>query len=409
MTMYHLLTKLLFFFFCFFLFPLNSQRHVHAKEDTCSAEGEQHRSCQSADGMFELILAQDHERIDAFIPPCISEIKKRGGHRCWHKHNTFLEHLLGVHDILRLWGENEVTGRVGLFHSAYSNSYVNLALFDPNNEAERDIMRSLVGSMAEEMVYLFCIIDRQRVVVDTLLAQGFIPSEGLDVPHLRDENRTVHLTAEVLRLLVVFTMADVADQYFGWQDQLFGGEAMVNSMLLPGEDRLSEHDSEALWPGPSRPGLWMSYVSQLGMVARTYQGEGSGILRAPPVFNNCTQVISREMEAAAIELYWDVVSGKTYSYEDTVDKLEMAAQLNPWFFECHVLLAQKFLHQSQYKKARDSAERALELQTLWGTAYDKRMSFPAWVAWTRVLHARADNEEAWPKNSWEVNNFGMVF
>jgi hypothetical protein len=188
--------------------------------------------------MFELILAQDHERIDKFLPSCISEIKKRGGHRCWHKHNTFLEHLLGVHDILRLWGENEITGRVGLFHSAYSNSYVNLALFDPNNEAERDIMRSLIGRTAEEIVYLFCIIDRQRVVVDTLLAQGFIPSEGLDVPHLRDENTTVHLTAEVLRLLVIFTMADVADQYFGWQDQLFGGEEMVNSMLKTGRGQV---------------------------------------------------------------------------------------------------------------------------------------------------------------------------
>jgi hypothetical protein len=152
----------------------------------------------------------------------------------------------------------------------------------------------------------------------------------------------------------------------------------------------------------------MSYVSQLGMVANTYQGEGSSIFHAPPVFDNCTQVISREMEAAAIELYWDVISGNTYSYEDTVDKLEMSAQLNPWFFECHVLLAQKFLHRGNHEKARKSTQRALELQSLWGTAYDKRMSFPAWVAWTRVLHARAVNEQGWPKNSWEVNNFGLV-
>lgn len=401
---YLVIVELIIFVFCIESTQLH---HVHANEDTCSAQGDQQCSYQSND-MFELILAQDHGKIDAFIPSCISEIKKRGGHRCWHKHNTFLEHLLGVHDILRLWGENEITGRVGLFHSAYSNSYVNLALFDPKEEAERDVMRSLIGSTAEEIVHLFCIIDRQSVVVDTLLAKGVIPPEGLDVPHLREQNRTVHLTAEILRLLVVFTMADVADQYFGWQDQLFGGEEMVNSMLLPGEDKLSEHDSEALWPGPSRPGLWMTYVSQLGMVARSYQGGDSVIYRVPPVFNNCTEVISREMEAAAIELYWDVVSGNTFSYEDTVDKLEMSSQLNPWFFECHVLLAQKYLHRGHYEKARQSSERALELQSVWGTAYDKRMSFPAWVAWTRVLHAKAVNEEAWPKNSWEVNNFGLV-
>ena len=86
----------------------------------------------------------------------------------------------------------------------------------------------------------------------------------------------------------------------------------------------------------------------------------------------------------------------------------MSTKLNPWFFEGHVLLAQKYLHMKDHVKAKVSAQRALELQIDWGTAYDKRMSFPAWVAWTRVLHARAVNEEGWPSNSWDVNNFGMV-
>eukprot|EP00979_Chaetoceros_neogracilis_P004195 scaffold742_cov221-Chaetoceros_neogracile.AAC.3 len=399
--------KILCFFISFVVFQ--SLLPTDAEDQICTATNALeclNPATEEQERMLELILADDFESIDSSLPSSIREIKKRGGHRCWHKHNTFLDHLLGVHNILRLWGEDEIVARVGLFHSAYSNSYVNLALFDPTQNSERDVVRSTIGNQAEEIVHLFCIIDRQSVVVDTLLAQRFIPREGLDVPHLRDANITIHLTPEVLRLLVIFTMADVADQFFGWQDELFGGRDKINSMLLPGTDDVSQHNSEALWPGPSRPGLWMSYVSQLGMVANTYHDKET--FRIPSVFLNCTQILSREMEAAAIELYWDVVSKNTLSSEDELDKLLMSSSLNPWYFECHVLLAQKYLHRNDNEMAKQAAERALELQLAWGTAYDKRMSFPAWVAWTRVLHKRAVEELGWPKNSWDVNNFGMV-
>ena len=91
--------------------------------------------------MMELILAEDYETMDpAILPQSIAALKQRGAHRCWHKHSTFLQHLTGVHNILRLWGQGPTIGRVGLFHSAYSNSYVNLALLDP--ATERHVMQS---------------------------------------------------------------------------------------------------------------------------------------------------------------------------------------------------------------------------------------------------------------------------
>ena len=195
------------------------------------------------DEVFEKILSNDFEELDdPVLSNTIQAIKQRGGHKCWHKHSTFLDHLVSCHNILRLWGENEIVGRVGLLHSAYSNSYVNLALFDRNKD--RSLMKSLIGEDAEELVYLFCIIDRQDVVVNQLLSSGSIPEAGISVRHLRDDNVQVHLTAEVLRMLLVFTMADVADQYFGWQDRLFGG-----TMLVPdANDDTMKHDSQALWP-----------------------------------------------------------------------------------------------------------------------------------------------------------------
>jgi hypothetical protein len=378
---------------------------------TCDAEIAS-TSCTEEDGnqshdIFELILAEEYETIDPYLPKCIKELKKRGAHRCWHKHSTFLDHLLGVHNILRLWGENEVVARVGLFHSAYSNSYVNLALFDPSKD--RNIMKELIGPEAEEIVHLFCIVDRQKVVVETLLVKGVIPGEGLHVPHLRNTNETVYLSPEILRILLVFTMADVADQYFEWQDVLFGGSDKINSMLVPGTDNISKHQSKNLWPGRSSPGIWMSYVSQLGMIASTYSPTDSNQERKiPPVFENCTQILSRELEIAAIELYWNVVMNEAHSDEDMIDKLQMAVTLHPYFFEGHVMLAQKYLHANENALALESAEKALELMKTWGISYDKRMAFGAWVSWTRVLHQRASKELGWPSSSWDVNNFGLV-
>ena len=369
--------------------------------------------------IFDFILGENYKVLDPSLPLTIEQIKERGGHRCWHKHSTFLDHLLGVHNILRLWRQPPIVGRVGLLHSAYSNSYVNLALFDPDRDEERNGMRTLVGHDAEEIIHLFCIIDRQSVVVDTILGNGFIPNDELQVPHLRNKNETIHLSSEIMRLLVIFTMADVADQYFGWQDRLFGGLDGENSMLLPGHDDQRKHESTALWPGTSKPGLWMSYVSELGAVlhkhdiaARSENDDVDDdkrrlIMPIPPVFDHCSKILSRENEAKARDLYWSVVM-EVVSSDQVIETLQEASKLNPWFYESYVMLAQKYLHQNENEKAKEAAEKALSLQMMWGTAYDKRMSFPAWVAWTKVLHQRANDRAGWPENSWEVNNFGMV-
>jgi hypothetical protein len=364
------------------------------------------------DKLFENILAEDYEALDIALPKSIVELKKRGAHRCWHKHSTFLQHLLGVHNILRLWGQNETVGRVGLFHSAYSNSYVNLALFDPEDTKERNLTTELIGTDAEELVHIFCSIDRQSIVVETILKNGEIPESGLLVPHLRHYEENVFLSSEVLYILVIFTMADIADQYFGWQDSLFGGEETVNSMLIPIES-IDSHESTSIWPGLSQPGLWMSYLSQIGSIAQTYalsQGEASVFLaiRIPPVFESCTQILLRSDEIKARDLYWSVVTGEIRNFDDMIVALETSVKYNPWTFEPHVLLAQKYLHINNFTEGEASASRALNLQRQWGTAWDKRMSFAAWVAWTRVLLQRAKDQLKWPANSWEVNNFGLV-
>jgi hypothetical protein len=377
--------------------------------------------------LLEQILASDYDAIDpAILSNSIKALKNRGAHRCWHKHSTFLDHLLGVHNILRLWGQGAIIGRVGLFHSAYSNSYVNLALFDPSSE--REMMQQLIGNDAEELVHLFCTIDRQAIVVNTLLRQGYIPKDGLFVPHLRYPNETIFLSSETLRLLVVFSMADTADQYFGWQDSLFGGGGIDGSMIIPGLDFPERHNTKALWPGISKPGLWMNYVSGLGQLVRTFDPSWKLLAQnnvtvdwadkidfdsikqheVPPIFNNGRETISVRDEIEARDMYWRVVTGDVVDDNDVLSTLLACCEKNPWVFEPLVMLAQVYLHRNEYESAAKAASRALDLQSQWGTAWDKRLSFGAWLSWTRVIFQRATRREPWPTNSWEVNNFGFV-
>jgi hypothetical protein len=94
-------------------------------------------------------------------------LRAAGAGECWHKHGTFLAHLLEVHRILRLWATPDAVCRCGLYHSAYSNSYVNLAIFEP--DVGRARVAAVVGDEAERLVHLFCVVPRQQIVHDDLL------------------------------------------------------------------------------------------------------------------------------------------------------------------------------------------------------------------------------------------------
>ena len=165
----------------------------------------------------------------------------------------------------------------------------------------------------------------------------------------------------------------------------------------------------------------MNYVSELGRVARTFDPtwhqEGhsapnsrdpSRTLDVPPVFDNCTQSISVQDEAKARDLYWSVVSGEIVDDDAVLATLLLSHEINPWIFEPLVLLAQKLLHRNDFEGAEHIAAHALALEQQWGCAWDKRMSFSAWMAWTRVLHQRAQDRNPWPTNAWHVNNLGLV-
>ena len=53
------------------------------------------------------------------------------------------------------WGQDDTVCSCGLFHSAYSNSYVNVAIFKAEEDG-RPRLRELVGQQAEELIHFFC-------------------------------------------------------------------------------------------------------------------------------------------------------------------------------------------------------------------------------------------------------------
>jgi hypothetical protein len=336
------------------------------------------------------LLRHDHARLEPRLDEMLAVLGRQGAREIWHKHGTFYEHLLGVWRILAAWGQPPDVCRLGLMHSVYSNSVVRMKVFDAAH-GERTDLRRLIGEEAERLVYLFCSIRREE-----LLPFGHfeLPPEGIRVG-LHGDDGSVSLSPRDLGIFLIVTMADYAEQFFGWQDRLFG---------TPEADGTSRGGPYALWPGDDRPGLWLGLNSKLGLRAAR-----CGVTPLPPVFEGCTVEMSREAEVTARDLYWRV----TCDIEMQADTaraeraLREAIAANPFVAEPHVLLAQLLVTRGDWDTAEHEASAALDVLVQWGTPWDKRLSWDAWVAWSRVLRKGA-RERDWPSDGFRMMSLGEV-
>ncbi|MCD7455716.1 hypothetical protein HAX54_029234 [Datura stramonium] len=199
-------------------------------------------------------LRGELESIDKDLPSLVAVLRSVGAGECWHKHGSFLDHLIDIYKILKIWKAPNSALPCGLFHSAYSNSYVNLAIFDPSTG--RETVRAHVGEAAERLIHLFCIVPRQPLIHDDLLfkytdseliehlkvsevslkhakerdlfnedeawrkkLRSILPADGITVKH-KDRGRRVGFQ-EIGCCKLLMTMADFSDQLFNFQDLLF--------------------------------------------------------------------------------------------------------------------------------------------------------------------------------------------
>ncbi|XP_047967142.1 uncharacterized protein LOC125211410 [Salvia hispanica] len=391
--------------------------------------------------------------VDENLPRLVSVLQAAGAGECWHKHNSFLDHLFGVYRTLKLWNAPNVVCLCALFHSAYSNSYVNLAIFPPSPTG-RDTVRGHVGAAAERLIHLFCVVPRHSVTHGLLLARysdselvedlrsseisieklrgggevgedemwrnkirSIIPAEGVSVKHIKT-GEEIQLSRRLVATFLLMTIADISESLFGFHDNLFDNRD--GRLDCSGNNVLT-----SLWPGIAKPGLCMHTFSRMAAIYNLLVREEEMYLKSlknqnpegrdgdlelvvPPVFDNCRKVVDPEEQIAARDLYWKAVcDAAEIGVERAEEMLVESVARNPFVAEAHVVLAQIYLGKGEFEAAEAEAEKGLRLLLEWGSPRDKRMTWQAWVSWGRVLLMKA-KEKSWPETAWGLQNLGLV-
>lgn len=342
----------------------------------------------------EHILRGSWSGLDADAPEMLRALETSDAALIWHKHSSFMEHLTGVWKMLCAWDQPRPICRLGLFHSAYSNSFVSMNLFDPKRD--RAAVAELIGDEAERLVYGFCSIDRQ-LLEDTVLREATIRRDGYTLAHIHTGD-DIHVSGPEAAAFVIETLADEMEQRFGWQSDLEAGRVA------------------AAWPGPMPPTLRMARTNALALALRA--SELVPVEALPPIFGRCGVRLEPEAERQARDLYWAAVCAP--ALDPAADaaalgaqsaaqlaQLDEAARLNPFVGEPHVVKAQLLLQQSKWGEAEAAAAHGVSLLAQWATSWDKRMPWNAWLNWGRCLALQAALHE-WPTTHGGIESLGAT-
>lgn len=339
---------------------------------------------------IESMLRARWSDLDPDAPAILDVLQSSDAPLIWHKHSSFLDHLREVWAMLVNWGQPQAVCRLGLLHSAYSNSFVSMNCFNP--KSDRPAVANLIGDEAENLVYKFCSIDRQALE-EQVLRERTVQRDGYKLRHIHTGEPLAVSGAEAAAF-VTETLADELDQRFGWQSDLEHGA------------------TNACWPGPAPPTLRLARTCQLGVALRT-----SGLVeeaRLPPIFERCSAIIESASEAAARDAYWRAATvggvipaeSATCVAQQIADLVD-ASRLNRFVAEPHIARAQCLLQLQRWEEAEVAAQRGVELLCINGTQWDKRMPFNAWVNWARCLALQAQFRE-WPTTHGGLESLGAT-
>jgi len=347
--------------------------------------------------LLKPLLAEDWAAVDPALPAQLEQIFSRAAGEDWHKAGTFKDHLLGVYRTLALWDMPREVRLLGLFHSVYSNEYVDLKLFE--GAASRRDLAALLGNETERLVHLFCTMPR-TLFTQQLLEEAALPAEGMVLES--DGVAAMVLSARDVAVFTIVTIADIAEQWHSWQDEVFAGFPFQKSRPI------RENWPASLWPGPLKPtASALAMLSRLARVVADLPEEFG--LPTPPIFARCSGVLDPADEVAAVALYWQVVTRGLPSagLAITHGALEAAAQHNPYVAEPRLMLAQLGLLAGDFAMAEGHARAGLDLLQDWGVAWDKRIAWSGWVAWARILLQSAEARR-WPTTLGGLNGLGLV-
>ena len=102
--------------------------------------------------VFKIADKIDHNEAFSFILEKTKNVK--------HSNKTFFEHLLNTTFILEKLNQRKALCVAGLYHSVYGTEFFN---FDNSVYFTRDKVKSLIGEEAENIVFEFCSIKKDRL------------------------------------------------------------------------------------------------------------------------------------------------------------------------------------------------------------------------------------------------------
>jgi hypothetical protein len=136
----------------------------------------------------------------------------------------FLDHLIGVRQVLAGWQARPSLCDAGLFHSVYGTQY-----FRPGRPLDRDEVRGWIGDEAESVAWLWCFADRH-----TLGANG-ARDRDLWLRH-RDGDERIPIDRQQLEDLANLWAADAFEQADRLADDEMGfarGLVELHALQLP--------------------------------------------------------------------------------------------------------------------------------------------------------------------------------
>lgn len=118
-----------------------------------------------------------------------------------HSGRSLLDHLIGTHDLLAKWGASEQLCVAGLFHSIYGTAYYAIKSADLSS---RPRLAHALGERVEQLVYLFCVCDRQ----------AFFDQANAAAPVLQDNacDKMRSCEPDMIKDLIELTIANEIEQ-----------------------------------------------------------------------------------------------------------------------------------------------------------------------------------------------------
>lgn len=114
----------------------------------------------------------DVQQSHSISPKYMALLDEMSVHSVKHSQRTFYEHLVGVHDLLQSWGNQEHVCVAGLFHSIYGTQDFKNQLLGYN---KRSRLKNELGEAAEELVFLFSVSDRRTFYANLSAIQQHQP------------------------------------------------------------------------------------------------------------------------------------------------------------------------------------------------------------------------------------------